>query len=206
MPEAPEEEKVGRIVRAALAVFARRGFHRATMQDIAEEAGVGKGTTYLYFAGKDQLLEHIFETALHQYLAQVKQVAQSPGSGPARIRALVLRVLEFAQARADLAGFLLEGSTGMSEEFKRKLVSFRAEIHEAVRAIVAGGLEAGEIRPSSPELLAHFVIGALNSLLAALLWSPESLPGHGQPGPQRIALLADEAMQAMALEAPAASQ
>ncbi len=205
MTELQEREKIGRIVRAALTVFSRRGFHRATMQDIAEEAGVGKGTTYLYFSGKDQLLEHILETALHHYLAHVKQAAQLAVGGPEKIRTLVLRVLEFAQARQDLALFLLEGSTGMSEEFKRKLVSFRDQVHIAVRSIVAAGVEAGEIRPAPPDMLAHFVIGTLNSLVAALLWSPESLAGDGLPAPERTALLAEQVMEAMALAAhPAA--
>lgn len=199
MTDAHEEEKIGRIVQAALSVFSRRGFHRATMQDIAEEAGVGKGTTYLYFSGKDQLLEHIFETALRHYLAQVKQAAGLPVTAPEKIGILVLRVLEFAQARKELARFILEGSTGMSEEFKRRLVSFREEIHSAVKAILAAGVDAGEVRPVSPDMLAHFIIGALNSMLAALLWSPDTLAGQGLPSGERTALLAAQVMEAMAL-------
>ena len=59
-----------RILEGSIAVFSRKGFHAATMDDVAASAGVSKGLAYFYFKGKDELLSralqervaHLFET------------------------------------------------------------------------------------------------------------------------------------------------
>jgi TetR/AcrR family transcriptional regulator, transcriptional repressor of aconitase len=64
MPEIAEAARVARreqVIAAALACFARAGYHATTMADIAEQAGVSKGTPYLYFPGREALF-----LALHE--------------------------------------------------------------------------------------------------------------------------------------------
>jgi len=200
MTEGHDPEKSARIVQAALAVFARRGFHRATMQDIADEAGVGKGTTYLYFTGKEQLLEHILDTAVEWYFGQFRRSAALTATAPQRIHDLISEVLRKAHAQKDVAGFLVDGSTGMSEEFKRKLGRYRAQVHGEVRSTVVAGIQAGQIRPVDPDMLAHVVVGTMTSLVTALLWSWETLPGQELPVDARVALLTDQAMTALGLQ------
>jgi AcrR family transcriptional regulator len=55
------EDRISQIIRAATRIFARHGFRRAQMEDIAGEAGVSKATLYLYFPGKLQLLHYVLE-------------------------------------------------------------------------------------------------------------------------------------------------
>ena len=67
MPRSPaqfralREDARDRIERAALRVFARRGYRRATVRDVAAEAGVAQGLLYHYVRGKDALLRAVFE-------------------------------------------------------------------------------------------------------------------------------------------------
>ncbi|MFN2146293.1 MAG: TetR/AcrR family transcriptional regulator, partial [Anaerolineales bacterium] len=56
-----KEERTQEIIEAAMKVFAEEGFHRATMDEIADEAGVSKGTLYLYFKGKDKIISSLLE-------------------------------------------------------------------------------------------------------------------------------------------------
>ena len=61
MPKIAEETRAARrdqIVAAALACFARTGYHATTMADVAAQAGVSKGTPYLYFDSKEALSWH----------------------------------------------------------------------------------------------------------------------------------------------------
>src|SRR5688500_17239313 len=53
---AHEQEVRERIVRASLRVFAEKGFHRATMQDVVRESGLSVGAIYTYFKSKDELI------------------------------------------------------------------------------------------------------------------------------------------------------
>ncbi len=58
------EQKRGRILRAAIEVFASKGYFSARMTDVAEAAKVADGTLYLYFEGKEHLLMSIFDSVL----------------------------------------------------------------------------------------------------------------------------------------------
>lgn len=55
------EERTQQIVEAAIKVFSEQGFHEATMDEIAEEAGLSKGTLYWYFKGKDKIISKLLQ-------------------------------------------------------------------------------------------------------------------------------------------------
>lgn len=61
------------ILKAAAYVFAQKGFHKATIEEIAEEAGVGKGTVYEYFTNKDSLFVKTLEYNLKLYHSRLKK-------------------------------------------------------------------------------------------------------------------------------------
>jgi TetR/AcrR family fatty acid metabolism transcriptional regulator len=63
-----EGDKFFRILDAAVKVFARKGFFKARIRDIAKEAGVADGTVYLYFKNKDDILIQVFEVNLDSLL------------------------------------------------------------------------------------------------------------------------------------------
>ena len=56
-----KEERSQQIIEAALKVFAEQGFHQATMDEIAEEAGLSKGALYWYFKGKDKIISTLLQ-------------------------------------------------------------------------------------------------------------------------------------------------
>lgn len=201
MGEGQDREKIGRIIRAALAVFSRRGFHKATMQDIATEAGIAKGTTYLYFTSKEQLLEHIADFALQEYVAQVERVALLPLKADQKLRLLVENVLGLVQANRDHARFLVEGTTGLSEELKLRLIHIKREALERIAEIIRQGVSRRELRDVPVVVAAHMVVGTINSTVAALLWDPESLPGDGGEPEVRTKMLVDQLIAVFSLEA-----
>src|SRR2546421_9201477 len=90
MPKVSEEHLEARrqqIVDAALACFARDGFHRATMQDICREAELSPGAIYRYFDGKDAIIEAIADER-HAREAAWMELAQEAGGGAAGLREL----------------------------------------------------------------------------------------------------------------------
>jgi AcrR family transcriptional regulator len=66
-PMPDHDEREAQILRAATAVIIRQGYDRTTMSDIAEEAGVSRGTVYLYFKGKEELFEALLYWEWMQY-------------------------------------------------------------------------------------------------------------------------------------------
>ena len=90
MPKVSEEHLEARrrqVVDAAIACFARDGFHRTTMQDICREAGLSLGAVYSYFSSKDELIEAIAYER-HAREAGFMAGARDIGEGAEALRAL----------------------------------------------------------------------------------------------------------------------
>lgn len=89
------EERRPEILDAALAVFADLGFQRATLQDVADRAGVTKGALYHYFASKEQLFIELMRERMLPHVEQDEALlAGASGSRDEILRALMLRLWE----------------------------------------------------------------------------------------------------------------
>src|SRR6266404_5183821 len=99
MPKSKEdvvqEFRVQSIQEAAIRVISRKGMASATMQEIAEEAGVAKGTIYLYFRDREELVEKSFENAIGELHKKVDAALASEGTFEQRLRAVVTAKLGF---------------------------------------------------------------------------------------------------------------
>jgi AcrR family transcriptional regulator len=144
------DARPGEIVRAALDVFAEKGFAAARMEEIARRAGVTKGTVYLYFPSKDDLFRAVVhETIVPAVESGERLVAGFEGSAAELIRELVTAWWQrhggTAQAclgklvAAEAANFPALARFYMDEVVLRS----RALLEGAIRR----GIERGEFRP-----------------------------------------------------------
>ena len=76
--EQQKEEKNKALIDAALAVFSRVGFAAAKMDDVAREAGVSKGTVYLYFDSKEQLFEEMVKANMAPLMTEIAENLARP--------------------------------------------------------------------------------------------------------------------------------
>ena len=169
--EAEREERTRSIRAAALDVFAAKGFAAARLDDIAKEAGVAKGTIYLYFASKEDLLEAIVKSTIGAVLANVEQsVAASPAPASEMLRMIgqVLgAAIEDGDRRRVLHLVLSEGARfpAIADFYHREIISRGMGL---IRAIVAKGIESGEFKSDE---LARFPQLAIAPALVAVIWS-----------------------------------
>ncbi len=87
---------------AAAAVFAERDFHQVQVSDVAERAGVGKGTVYLYFPTKDDLHRAALEASLEPIGIEVDAAVGGAAPADVTLRLIVLAVLRFFWKRQHL--------------------------------------------------------------------------------------------------------
>jgi TetR/AcrR family fatty acid metabolism transcriptional regulator len=85
-PDPPAGAKRDAILRAAIDVFAERGYFNAQVADVARAAGVAAGTVYLYFQSKDDLLVSIFERTMREALARVREAVADTNDPAERLR------------------------------------------------------------------------------------------------------------------------
>lgn len=89
-PPPLQDDKAARILAAATAVFSRYGFRRAAIDDVAREAGVAKGTVYLYYESKEALFRAVAQDFADRMLAGAASACATRAPVPERLR----RVLE----------------------------------------------------------------------------------------------------------------
>jgi TetR/AcrR family fatty acid metabolism transcriptional regulator len=163
-------DKRDRILKAAVKVFAKNGFHATRVSEVAKAAGVADGTIYLYFKSKEELLVSLFEDRVEKLLAFMKDELPKQETAQSRLRALVemqLGLLEGERELAEVITVILRQSTRLMKEFAAP--HFLAYL-EAIAKIIAEGQEAGEFRTDvSPSIAARAIFGALDGV--TLTWA-----------------------------------
>lgn len=89
-----EADRRKTILRAAVEVFSRKGFHGCRIADVAREAGVAYGLVYHYFKDKDELLESVFSSGWTGFLARVQDAIAREGHFADQIRGVVTVAFE----------------------------------------------------------------------------------------------------------------
>jgi TetR/AcrR family fatty acid metabolism transcriptional regulator len=164
-PAAGRTDKRDAILRAAIDVFASRGFFNAQVADVARAAGVAAGTVYLYFHGKDDLLVSIFERTMREAIADGRTCI-APLSDPIdQLRAIARVHLDRMGRDRNLAVVFqveLRQSTKFMEQFSSTLLR---EYLGIIRGILVDGQQAGAFRKElNPTLAAKVFFGALDEM------------------------------------------
>jgi TetR/AcrR family fatty acid metabolism transcriptional regulator len=163
-------DKRERILDAAVAVFAKTGFHSTRVADVAKSAGVADGTIYLYFDSKEDLLVKLFEDRVERLLAHLRAELPKEKTATGKIRRIVelqLGILESERELAEVLTIILRQSTTL---LKEKAAPKFGEYIDAIAEVVAKGQKSGELRANvSPHTVARAIFGALDGL--AMTWA-----------------------------------
>jgi AcrR family transcriptional regulator len=156
--EVLEEYRCGSIQDAALAVIARKGLEEATIQEIADEAGVAKGTVYVYFRDRDELLARTADLVFDRLFAALEPAFNAESSFSARLTDLVLRQLEFFEENVPL----LRATIALSNKSRS---ASHARYIERVETMFAEAKQRGEIRDVDPLAVAAVYRDCVRGLL-----------------------------------------
>ncbi len=168
--EVVQEFRVQSIQDAAMRVIARKGMAAATMQEIAEEAGVAKGTIYLYFRDRDELVEKTFETAITLLIARLEAAMLSEKPFREKMRdALGAKIAFFNENREFFRLYLdLRFPEGNAQQQRRHRTKCEPQYRHSVAGFVQqieAAMDAGEIRRVDPQRLALFIVEGTNAIV-----------------------------------------
>ena len=143
-------------------VIARKGIASATIAEIAEEAKIAKGTIYLYFRDRDELVEKTFERAIGELHARVDEAIAAGGTFEEKLRGYIGAKLAFFQDHRDffrlfLARRMPEGNPQQQRRQRRNCQTYRTRI-EWMAEELTKGMERGEIRRMDPLRLALLLV------------------------------------------------
>ncbi len=180
----PREQKYRRILRAAIEVFASKGYFGARMTDVAEAAQVADGTLYLYFDGKEHLLMSIFDGVLGRFIERLDEEIASIDDPVQKLSVMIRLHLE-TLGRDHALAHVLQIETRHSRRFMSLFTRGKlGEYLNRVRDIIEGGQEVGAFRRDiSPGLATNLVFGAVDELVTSWLLAdnPGDLLRYHQP-------------------------
>jgi TetR/AcrR family fatty acid metabolism transcriptional regulator len=158
-------DKRDAILRAAIDVFAGRGFFNAQVADVARAAGVAAGTVYLYFRSKDDLLVSIFERTVREAIDEARATVAPLTDPIERLRAIARVHLERMGRDRSLAVVFqveLRQSTKFMERFSSTGLR---EYLGIIRQVLVDGQAAGAFREDiNATLAAKLFFGALDEM------------------------------------------
>jgi len=175
------------ILRAAIKVFAVKGYFNSKVADIAGEAGIADGTVYLYFKSKEEVLHSIFDRAMSEFIEEGKREIELIATPEDRIRKIAMLHLEKLGSDRDMAVVFqveLRGSTKFMQEFSAAGFS---EYLDIIRQTIEDGQNAGVFRNDiKPIVCAKILYGALDEMVTNWILSKRSYP---------LAPMADEVLR-----------
>jgi TetR/AcrR family transcriptional regulator, fatty acid metabolism regulator protein len=162
------------LVRAAIHVFARKGFHAARVGDIAEEAGVAHGLLYHYFRSKEEVLETIFRETWSGLVADAVRIEESGDPLPAQLHAFAAIYLgSWLRARSLVRVLIRELARNPQVDTR---VSELRQVFDSLARMVEAARVRGDVRADADSRLATWIYyGALEQVLRG--WVLGKLPG-----------------------------
>ncbi|MCX8043014.1 MAG: TetR/AcrR family transcriptional regulator [Desulfobacterota bacterium] len=165
-----KEEKKRQILKAALAVFSRSGYHESTIAAIAREAGIGKGTVYEYFKDKETLFMELFSFLIEDHL-QYLGIGKPESIAPAkRLEEIILGTFHALGSMGHIYNIFLDlktrcvnktDDTFYHEQFARLYREFRREL----AAIIHAGQQRGFFRALHPDIAATLIIAVMEGIM-----------------------------------------
>ena len=154
------EKRRAEILQAALRAFGEKGYHRTTLDDIAEHLGVRKTALYHYFPDKEAILYECHR----QSLAELARILRQAGKLPSPTAQLEHIVREHVRVMTDT----LQGSplafevTALSEEKQADMIAGRDRYERRLRRIIEEGMRRGEFTKGDAKVAVFVILGAIN--------------------------------------------
>ncbi|MFB0520593.1 MAG: TetR/AcrR family transcriptional regulator [Desulfatiglandales bacterium] len=160
-----DNEKHRKIIAAATKVFAKKGFYKAKVSDIAREAGVADGTIYIYFSHKDDILISLFEEKMKEVLDNMERQT-SLETGPfAKIKRFAFLHLKLIEDNKDMAE-IIQVELRQSDKFMKDYHNEKfAQYLDLIGDIIQEGKDKGLIREDIiPGIAKRAFFGALDEM------------------------------------------
>lgn len=169
--EASKEELIR---QAAVRVFSRKGFYKARAEEIAQEAGVAVGTIYNYFRTKEEILLSIIKSEFEERMQLFRELLKSDIPIPEKIRRILEEHFTHLQEHGDMAQLMMQEQFNPGPGFRTKIRDLYREMLSRVEELIREGVEKGWVRSCHPRIIAHALIGVVESISAYTLMYPDA--------------------------------
>ena len=164
---ATRQRRRAEIIDAAAQIFARRGFHGASTQDIADVLGVRQASLYYYFPSKEVALEMVCARGVEGFVEAAISVTETPGTAAQKLAGLIQSHLNPLRDRRDYVNVFLNERRHLPTESRRRIGRHSRAVEKIFQDVLRAGVEDGEFRADLDTRLASLaILGMVNAVAA----------------------------------------
>ena len=154
-----------RILDAALRVFSRKGYHDASVDEIADESHTSKGGVYFHFPGKEAIFLHLLDRTTTRLRKKIDASMAEHDDPIAKADAALLAVLRTFSNHRGLARLFMVEALGAGREFHQRMADIRGEFAAIIQHHLDDAVAQGIIEPVDTEIAGQAWFGALNEVM-----------------------------------------
>ncbi len=161
---ASQRRRAPEIIEATARVFAERGFHGATTQDIADVLGIRQASLYYYFSSKEAALELVCLRGVEGFFEAGKAIAARPETARERLSLLINSHLSPLLDRANFVKVFLNERQHLPAESRRRIGRWSRGLERIFEQVIKEGITAGEFRAGlDARLVTLAILGMCNA-------------------------------------------
>jgi TetR/AcrR family transcriptional regulator len=149
------------ILKSAAAAFRRRGYHGASVDEIASALDMTKGNLYYYFQNKEEILFACHDYSLDELLGLMDQVRAEPSRPDDKLRKLILAFIHMLLDELQATALTLD-LQALSPALMKRIIAKRDRFDHGLRAIIQQGMDDGLFRSGDPKMIGFAIMGAVN--------------------------------------------
>ena len=150
------------ILSAAAQIFQEKGYHAASMQDIAEAVELKKGSLYHHVDSKQEILLALLDEALEMIVNRLEQINSKDLSPEMKLRQAMRSYLSFLADNRSIASVLLLEYRSLEPGLMELHIPRRDQVDRIWREIITEGITQGFFHTTQPDLITKALIGVLN--------------------------------------------
>ncbi len=153
------------ILKTATDLFSEKGYHELTMEEIAEEIGVSKGTIYNYFSSKENLYLEILKESFEAIEALLQKEIENSDPAPLKLRKLLATIFTFYRQNLKVLRILSRDETHLLREHFELTEKWRMRRVRLYEKIIEKGIDEGSFVRQNPRLRALMLYGAVGAVM-----------------------------------------
>jgi len=161
------KRRAAEMLAAAAKVFARRGYHGASTQDIADVLGIRQASLYYYFESKEAALEAVCADGVEDYVIRALAVLRGPGSASDKVARLVLHHLSPVVERQDFTLAFLGERRFLPKPARDRIRALERRYERIIQKVIEQGMASGEFRPELDARMATLALLGLGNSATA---------------------------------------
>ena len=158
---APSSDRRIEILKSAAAAFRRRGYHGASVDEIASALQMTKGNLYYYFTNKEEILYACHEYSLDILLPLMAEVQAESTPADQKLRKLVLAFVHLILDELQGTALTLDPEA-LSPPLLKRIIAKRDKFDKGMREIIQQGIDQKVLNPGDPKMIEFAIMGAVN--------------------------------------------